>query len=269
MQSKSKQYANKLEEAKLQGIKVEGLVQVVDKEEAPEQVTVEVSTEIPEKAKVEKDDKQSFEDFKTLYKGVIDIKCKQDYGTADDSKLWEDTAKELFLKSKTYLPVGDEYKPKEDLDSKVEKVEESKKVESADDRYQVREFDGPGAKYGVYDTKQKRFVQKGAKYVMNAACNDLNKKDKKTESDEKDLSKDVFGAEADERTYKKLLWLDAHIENYGKDYRFEVAPNPIEQLRDRRCDNTRVGRFPHAARSTDFFCNSPNTNLRNSPKYDY
>ena len=36
--------------------------------------------------------------------------------------------------------------------------------------------------------------------------------------------------------------IDTHIKGYGKDYRFEVAPNPIEQLRDRRCDNTKVGR---------------------------
>ncbi len=53
--------------------------------------------------------------------------------------------------------------------------------ESAEDRYQVREFDGPGAKFGVYDTKTKKFVQKGSKNVMNAACNDLNKKNLKEE----------------------------------------------------------------------------------------
>jgi len=54
-----------------------------------------------------------------------------------------------------------------------------KLVESASDRYQVREFDGPGAKFGVYDTKTKKFVQKGSKKVMTAACEDLNKKNKK------------------------------------------------------------------------------------------
>ena len=40
------------------------------------------------------------------------------------------------------------------------------------------------------------------------------------------------------------------IENYiaskGMDYRFETAPNPIEALRDRRCDNTLVGRSKDA-----------------------
>lgn len=55
-------------------------------------------------SKIEKDDKQSFEDFKNLYKGVIDMKCNQEYGTIEDKDLWEDCAKELFLKSKEYLP---------------------------------------------------------------------------------------------------------------------------------------------------------------------
>lgn len=51
-------------------------------------------------SKIEKDDKQSFEDFKTQYKGVIDMKCTQDYGNCEDKDLWEDCAKELFLTSK-------------------------------------------------------------------------------------------------------------------------------------------------------------------------
>lgn len=49
------------------------------------------------------------------------------------------------------------------------------------------------------------------------------------------------------------------IENYicrrGSDYRYQVAPNPVEELRDRRNDNTNVGRKPNAASSTDFTCN--------------
>lgn len=52
----------------------------------------------------------------------------------------------------------------------------SKVTENASDRYQVREFDGPGAKFGIYDTKQKKFIQKGSKKVMIAGCNELNKK---------------------------------------------------------------------------------------------
>ena len=52
----------------------------------------------------------------------------------------------------------------------------SKIAENASDRYQVREFDGPGAKFGIYDTKQKKFIQKGSKKVMIAGCNELNKK---------------------------------------------------------------------------------------------
>ena len=49
--------------------------------------------------------------------------------------------------------------------------------------------------------------------------------------------------------------IDTHIKNYGKDYRFEVAPNPIKELRSRTIDNTSVGRKKDEATSTDFFCN--------------
>lgn len=70
-------------------------------------------------SKIEKDDKQSFEDFKTQYKGVIDMKCTQDYGNCEDKDLWEDCAKELFLTSKNYLLQGDEYKAS-DLEKKIE-----------------------------------------------------------------------------------------------------------------------------------------------------
>ncbi len=49
--------------------------------------------------------------------------------------------------------------------------------------------------------------------------------------------------------------IDTHIRAYGKDYRYEVAPNPIKELRSRTVDNTSVGRKPDTAFSTDFFCN--------------
>ena len=219
-----------------------------------EKEVLEVSTE-PVDTKIEKDDKNTFEEFKVLYKGQIDDKCLEDYGTLEDEKLWEDAAKELFMASEDYIP---------DEDDKAEKIEEAKEVkkeskvtdyidedeldiliknnkvlgdvtknyeaiedmildvttdmghsyykvirnddgsfeaywidksgkklgdnfilkESKDtsDRYQVREFEGPGAKFGVYDTKEKKFVQKGSKYIMNAACKDLNEKGKVTES---------------------------------------------------------------------------------------
>ncbi len=49
------------------------------------------------------------------------------------------------------------------------------------------------------------------------------------------------------------------IENFirrrGADYRFQVAPSPVEELRNRRQDNTTVGRKPNAADSSDFTCN--------------
>lgn len=104
---------NKKEEGKLE--------QIPDSE----QVVVKVDNEVPKKLdKIEKNDKKSFEDFKNLYKGVIDMKCNQDYGTIEDKDLWEDCAKELFLKSKTYLLKGDEYK----ADPLETKKQESKNI---------------------------------------------------------------------------------------------------------------------------------------------
>ena len=79
-------------------------------------------------SKIEKDDKQSFEDFKTQYKGVIDMKCTQDYGNCEDKDLWEDCAKELFLTSKNYLLQGDEYKA-----SDLEKKTENKQLTESND----------------------------------------------------------------------------------------------------------------------------------------
>ena len=51
--------------------------------------------------------------------------------------------------------------------------------------------------------------------------------------------------------------IDTHIRSYGKDYRYEVAPNPVRELRNRTSDNTTVGRKPNITGSTDFFCNEP------------
>ena len=49
--------------------------------------------------------------------------------------------------------------------------------------------------------------------------------------------------------------IESHISAFGNDYRFEVAPNPIPELRFRTKDNTNVGRKPFETNSTDFFCN--------------
>lgn len=49
--------------------------------------------------------------------------------------------------------------------------------------------------------------------------------------------------------------IDTHIRRYRHDYRFQVAENPVCELRDRTVDNTSVGRIPGAATSTDFKCN--------------
>lgn len=49
--------------------------------------------------------------------------------------------------------------------------------------------------------------------------------------------------------------IEEFISHHGIDYRYQVAPSPVAELRDRRRDNTKVGRVPGAASSTDFFCN--------------
>lgn len=49
--------------------------------------------------------------------------------------------------------------------------------------------------------------------------------------------------------------IDTYLRRHRTDYRFEVAENPIPELRNRRCDNTSVGRIPGAAESTGFKCN--------------
>ncbi|MBO7187116.1 MAG: hypothetical protein J6V68_01795 [Clostridia bacterium] len=49
--------------------------------------------------------------------------------------------------------------------------------------------------------------------------------------------------------------IEKQIMKKGMDYRYQVAPNPVPELRNRRQDNTSVGRKPNAASSTDFYCN--------------
>jgi len=49
--------------------------------------------------------------------------------------------------------------------------------------------------------------------------------------------------------------IEDFIRHRGADYRFQIAPNPVPQLRNRREDNTSVGRKPSAASSTEFYCN--------------
>jgi hypothetical protein len=48
--------------------------------------------------------------------------------------------------------------------------------------------------------------------------------------------------------------IEMQIRKSGVDYRFEIEENPVPELRNRRVDNTSVGRKPNAAESTNFFC---------------
>lgn len=97
-----------------------------------------VTTNIDENHKtIQKEDKQSFEDFKNQYKGIIDIKCNQEYGKVEDKELWEDCAKELFLTSKNYLLQGDEYKA-----PSLEKKTENKNIKiETEDNIQTKSTD--------------------------------------------------------------------------------------------------------------------------------
>lgn len=99
----------------------EGKVYDVDKE-TTDQVTLEVGKEFTDN-KI--DDKESFEAFKVACEGQITEKCLADYGTSEDKKLWEDTAKELYLSSKNYIPTEDIERSGE-LDSKMEESKELK-----------------------------------------------------------------------------------------------------------------------------------------------
>ena len=124
------EFLNKLNEGKM-----------VDVQEGQDLKVAEVSKELPKNAKIEKDEKQSFEDYKTMYKDVITQKCIEDYGVDTDTKLWEDTAKELYLKSKTYIPTGEE-KPEEVLVKKEESksLKESKNPEDLTTIEEIEEY---------------------------------------------------------------------------------------------------------------------------------
>ena len=80
----------------------EGRALNIDKDVLGDQKTLEVGKELPKSTKIEKEDKQSFEDFKYVYKSNIDARCLETYGVTDDKDLWEDTAKEMYLTTKNY-----------------------------------------------------------------------------------------------------------------------------------------------------------------------
>ena len=49
--------------------------------------------------------------------------------------------------------------------------------------------------------------------------------------------------------------IETFIRRRGADYRYQIAPSPVPELRNRRQDNVCVGRKPNATTSTDFYCN--------------
>ena len=77
----------------------------------------------------------------------------------------------------------------------------------------------------------------------------------------KDLPKDADFFRFQEITNPTTDIVPSHcvIEGFicqrGADYRYQVAQSPVPELRNRRKDNTDVGRKPDGAESTDFTCN--------------
>ena len=49
--------------------------------------------------------------------------------------------------------------------------------------------------------------------------------------------------------------IETFIRRRGADYRYQIAPSPVPELRNRRQDNVCVGRKPNATTSAEFFCN--------------
>ena len=117
-----------------------------------------------DQSKLEKDDDRLYQEFKVLYHDIIAMKCNQQYGKSDDEKLFEDTAKELFLQSKDYLPVNDK---KSDivLDTKTVKTESVKKVEA----------NNVGDILSKIDSSKASFIRKGImeEVLRTAEMNDI------------------------------------------------------------------------------------------------
>lgn len=97
----------------------EGKVMTLDKDATKDQKVIEVGCEMDKKNKVSKEDKQSYNDFVYVYKTKIDDKCIELYGDKDDKELWDDVAKEMFLKTKNYIPT-EETKSSGELNVKKE-----------------------------------------------------------------------------------------------------------------------------------------------------
>lgn len=118
-------------------LKMEGLNLNIDKDILDDQRTLEVSTEVADKEKISKDDKTDFENFKVLYADAIKNKCLDDFGICDDDKLLEDTAKEMYLASKTYIPEEDKK-----ADGELEKKTESRILEKVEipEKFEISEL---------------------------------------------------------------------------------------------------------------------------------
>lgn len=180
----------------------EGLAYNVDKNVEDLKV-LEVSPKVSKDSKVSKDDKQSFEDFKTLYDSKIKDKCLADYGTLDDKKLLEDTAKELYLQSKTFVP-EEETKVEGDLDDKLEEGKTIKKEDldivhyklgqldkvdgDVDDEYTIKISNRTKGTETKYLNVNKDIINTLKSYFENAGEDKVEECDKLNESEDNEFN---------------------------------------------------------------------------------
>lgn len=87
-------------------------------------------------------DSKSFDDFKSLYSGIIAMKCQQDYNTTDDKDLLEDVAKELYYSMQEYIPeksiVNENKQSYNSVDKTYEEFKSTARDNLEDDKYEFR-----------------------------------------------------------------------------------------------------------------------------------
>lgn len=136
-------------------------------------------------------DENELEDLKNQVYGIEeDLEPLEDFiqGLVDDFDNITTSDLQGIVDARCMQTHEDENEILDEIYKRVSELNECLINEAAIDRYQVREFEGPGANFGVYDTKEKKFVQKGSKKIMIAACDDLNNKNSiKTEGKENEI----------------------------------------------------------------------------------
>lgn len=182
-------------------------------------------------------DEDELEDLKNQVYGIEeDIEPLEDFiqGLVDDFDNLTTSDLQGTVEARCMQTHEDENEILDEIYKRVSELNECLVNEAATDRYQVREFEGPGANFGVYDTKEKKFVQKGSKKIMIAACDDLNNKNSiKTEDEDnfEDLELNTDEPEnlelnTDEPENLELEPRDLDMENDAEELEPQVGENP-------------------------------------------